>query len=321
MSQGEFALIQHYFNRQSTSSAEDPQLLLGIGDDGAVVQVPENHQLVQTIDTLIEDQHFPVGTAPWNIAYKSLAVNVSDLIAMAATPAYFVLSLTLPEVDEGFLEPFADGLFEAADEFSIRLIGGDTCKGPLSISIQANGFVPNNQYVTRSGAQVGDRIFVSGKLGAAAVGLACLQGRVDVAEQDQQICIDALNSPKPNLKLVALLRSFASSAIDLSDGLVGDLKHIIDQSGVGARIQKSNLPAYQWIAENDAYEFALAGGDDYQILFTVPEKHMTDMLTLSRQLEIELTDIGLITQKEFLMDDQAQVIDLSLFKGFDHFAK
>lgn len=302
------------------SQIDESTILLGIGDDAAVIQVPDHQQLVQTIDTLIEGKHFPAATDPRLIAWKSLAVNVSDLVAMAATPAFFVLSLTIPDMDDAFLESFAGGLFEAADEFSIRLIGGDTCKGPLSITIQASGLVPQGQYVTRSGAKIGDRIYVSGSLGAAALGLASLQGRIALNHEQKQHCLNALNKPLPQLDIITILRSCASSAIDLSDGLVGDLGHILRQSGVGAEIKKSKLPVFEWITEHDEYEYALAGGDDYRVLFTVPENIVTDMLEKSRNLGIQLTDIGVITVEGFIMNDEAGSTDLSSHKGFDHFA-
>ncbi len=324
MSQAEFSLIRRYFSAQIGPPPDESTLLLGIGDDAAVLQPAANQNLVQTIDTLIEGTHFPADTDPVLIAYKSLAVNVSDLIAMAATPSFFLLSLTIPCPDESFVNKFATGLRQAADKFRLYLIGGDTCKGPLSITIQASGYLPDGLFVSRGGAKIGDRILVSGRLGAAAVGLASLHHRLDpefsLSDEQREQAVGALNKPEPQLAMISLLRSYATSAIDLSDGLVGDLAHILQQSGVGAVIDKASLPVFDWIAEHDQYDFALTGGDDYKILFTVPETQLDNMLVQSRLLELDVTDIGYIVENGYILDDNSSHIDLSLQRGFDHFA-
>lgn len=318
MSQNEFSLIEQYFSNPASRHPGE-NTILGIGDDAAVLQAPVHHQLVATIDTLVAGRHFPPQTSARNIAYKSLAVNVSDLVAMAATPAFFLLSLTLPDVNDDFLTAFSSGLFEAAEAFGIQLVGGDTCKGPLSITIQASGFVPSDRFVTRSTASVGDRIFVSGKLGAAALGLAYVQGRVELDAQQSRTCIDALNRPLPRLDLIPLLRDFATSAIDLSDGLVGDLAHILAQSGVGARLDKDKLPVIDWILQHDQYHYALSGGDDYQILFTVAEQNRDEVMNLAQRSNSDVTDIGVITKTGLEWLDATNTIDLSSYRGFDHF--
>lgn len=315
----EFSLIQQYFKRPA-ESRPDKNTRLSIGDDAAVVNIPDHHQLVQTMDTLVEGRHFPVTTDPYCIAFKSLAVNVSDLVAMAATPEFFLLSLTLPEVDEAFLSRFSEGLFEAADEFGIHLIGGDTCKGPLSISIQATGTVPMNAYITRSGAHVGDHIFVSGHLGTAALGLALVQHRIEVNDDLKSISLQALNQPRPRIDMIPVLRQFASAAIDLSDGLAGDLQHILTQSGVGAVLQKSRLPVLDIIREKDLYSLALSGGDDYQILFTVQESQLDGLTSYAQTEGIDITEIGVITDSGYVMQTSSGLVDVSQQQGFNHFA-
>lgn len=315
---GEFSLIEKYFSFHSLQRNRG-YTALGIGDDAAILNVPPGQQLVVTMDTLVADVHFPLDTDPQQIAYKSLAVNVSDLVAMAATPAYFLLSITMPEEDEYFLEAFSQGLFEAADEFDIPLVGGDTCKGPLSITIQASGFIPLNRYVTRCGARIGDRIFVSGVLGAAALGLEAVQNRVDLPIQQEQFCLIALNKPQPRLDLINLLRKYATAAIDLSDGLIGDLGHILDNSKVGAVIDRQKIPAYEALNELNCFDYALTGGDDYQILFTVAENEIGDLMHSADQQKLELFEIGEIVKSGYLMVDQDKSTDLSTYRGFDHF--
>lgn len=318
MSLGEFSLIQRYFTDHSRHTGPYPAKL-GIGDDAAVMEIPPGMQLVQTIDTLITGRHFPFNTKPGDIAYKSLAVNVSDLIAMAADPAWFVLSLTLPDSDESFLQDFSDGLFAAAETFSIELVGGDTCKGDLSVTIQASGLVPRNHYITRGGARPGDRIFVSGSLGSAATALAALQGRLTLKPQQLKELLPALNRPKPQLAMIPLLRQYASSAIDISDGLVGDLGHILNNSGVGARLEKSTLPVCDYISAMDNYDLALYGGDDYQVVFTVAPSAIGNMVKQTQADALAVTEIGVITDQGYFLQDAGQTIDLSSKRGFDHF--
>ena len=319
MSESEFSLIEKYFSNPSRKLLQ-PDTILGIGDDAAVIKVPAGHQLVVTMDTLVAGRHFPLQTSPYDIAYKSLAVNVSDLVAMAATPSFFLLSITLPEADEDFLVEFSAGLFAAANAFSIALVGGDTCKGDLSVSIQASGFVADSSFVSRSGARVGDRIFVSGTLGAAALGLASVENRVQLTPEQQQFCVDALNRPFPRLDLIDLLRQYATAAIDLSDGLLGDLGHILSRSQVGAKIDKHKIPAYPALQQYDRFEYGLSGGDDYQILFTVAEENLDAFNSRAEEQELELFEIGVITESGYFMQDKHTSIDLSNRRGFDHFA-
>lgn len=318
MSLGEFSLIQQFFSRPSEAGHRFPPEL-GIGDDAAVLNVPAGYQLVQTIDTLIAGRHFPLETAAADVAYKAVAVNVSDLVAMAADPAWFVLALSIPESETEWLSDFSAGLFAAAEEFSIELIGGDTCKGDLSITIQASGLVPANDFVTRQGAQVGDRIFVSGQVGTAALALAAIQGQVKLSAEQTRVCLPALNRPKPVLALIPLLRAFATAAIDISDGLSADLGHILQQSKVGASLKKRRLPVHPWIQQQGRYDLALDGGDDYQVVFSVNAGKVDALTASAASAGVSLTEIGEITGSGYILVDGDQQIDLPAGRGFDHF--
>ncbi len=320
MAQGEFSLIQQYFTRPAANQSGD-SVVLGIGDDAALTRIPANHLLVQTIDTLIAGRHFPEETSARDIAYKSLAVNVSDLAAMAATPWTFLLSLTLPSINEKFLAEFSESLFDTADQYGIQLIGGDTCRGPLAITIQANGCVPDDGYVTRAGARPGDHIMLSGKIGSAALGLASMQGKLELDKATHALCTQALNRPLPRVDLTPLLRQYASSAIDISDGLASDLGHILEQSGVGALLHQDALPVIDWISQHDKYEYALAGGDDYQIVFTVAPTRYDSFMTEVRLNDLDITEIGVITPQGFCLQTAAGKQDLNSYQGFDHFGK
>lgn len=318
MAEGEFSLIQQYFALPA-SATKDDSLILGIGDDAAVMQIPEQRLLVQTMDTLIAGRHFPASTSAEDIAYKSLAVNISDLVAMAATPWSFLLSISLPAPDCGFLTAFSKSIFEAAAEFGIQLIGGDTCKGPLSITIQANGHVAADAYVTRKGAAIGDHIMLSGNIGSAALGLSCLQGESKLDPASESECLMALNRPYPRIDLIEILKAYASSAIDISDGLVSDLGHILEQSGVGAMLDKQALPVIDWIRRHNQYNYALTGGDDYQIVFTVPDDLFQTFCAEIGAKDLDISEIGKITAQGFVLNDDNKIIDLSRLQGFNHF--
>jgi thiamine-monophosphate kinase len=317
MAQDEFAIIQQYF---SAIGAPAASTVLGIGDDAAVVEVPAGFQQVVSMDTLISGVHFPADTSPADIAYKALAVNLSDLAAMAATPSWFLLSLSLPQTEPSWLEAFADGLRQTAAEFELQLIGGDTCNGALSISLQVAGLVPTDKFVTRAGARPGDLILVSGELGAAGLGLAHLQGRIDLPEELRAGCLRALNRPRPRLELTDFLRQFASAAIDISDGLQGDLGHILKASRCGARIDRAAIPVMPWIKNQDLYHFALGAGDDYEICCTVPLEHRAKIENWNRRNpHCFLTAVGEITDSDFALQVGEQLTDLTDASGYRHF--
>ncbi len=313
----EFAIIERYFSGLGNAQ---PGTLLGIGDDAAVIQPLPGEQLVFSIDTLVGGVHFPEDTSPADIACKALAVNLSDLAAMAATPAWFLLSLTLPRRDPAWLERFSNGLRQTADSFAIELIGGDTCRGPLSITIQVIGTVPADTYIRRAGARPGDLILVSGELGNAALGLAWRKGEIDLPLALRARCELALNRPRPRLELLPFLRQFARAAIDISDGLQGDLGHILKAGSCGATILRELLPVNDWIRAHGAYHYALAGGDDYEICCCVAPDCSSDIEHWNRlHPDCRLTRIGEITRQGFFLDDGAKPIDLSQGGGYRHF--
>jgi thiamine-monophosphate kinase len=294
MEHDEFAIIERYFSNIGNPAGNT---VLAVGDDAAVVNVPPADQMVVSMDTLVGGIHFPVETSAADIAYKALAVNLSDLAAMAASPAWFLLSLTLPKNDSDWLDQFAKGLRQAADNFNLQLIGGDTCRGALSITIQIAGLVPSGRFVSRKHATRGDLILVSGELGNAGLGLAQIQGQVDLPPDLQSRCLLALNRPQPRLELIPFLREFASAAIDISDGLQGDLAHVLKASGCGASISRDAIPVNAWIEQQQAYHYALGAGDDYEICCCVPARHRgeIDNWNLGHP-ECRLTVIGEVTE-------------------------
>lgn len=267
----EFAVIQHYFTKQNISRND---VTLGIGDDAAIVTPPPNQQIVITTDTLVGGVHFPEQTLPFDIGFKSLAVNLSDLAAMGATPAWVTLALTLPTIDEAWLNDFSRGFFNLASEHKTQLIGGDLTRGPLTITIQAHGFTPSGQAIQRNKAKPGDFIYVTNTLGDAAAALAILQNKIHFSKIDQPSFFEKLNRPIPQIKIGTELRKVANAAIDISDGLIADLGHILEKSNVGAIIDVDLIPLgnalQNHFSQEDALSFALNGGDDYELCFTVP---------------------------------------------------
>ena len=317
MAQDEFSIIQQYF---ADVGKTRPDTVLSIGDDAAVVEVPQGFQQVVSMDTLISGVHFAADTSPADIAHKALAVNLSDLAAMAATPDWFLLSISLPQVDADWLRQFANGLKHTAERFALQLIGGDTCRGHLSISIQIAGLVPAGRFVTRAGARPGDLLLVSGLLGNAGLGLAHQQGRAELPDDLRLRCLQALHRPQPRLELIDFLRSFASSAIDVSDGLQGDLSHILKASHCGARIDQAALPVDPWIKQQNLYHYALGAGDDYEICCSLPQKYRAEIESWNRQhADCYLTVIGELTDSGFTLQVGNEQIDLATAGGFRHF--
>lgn len=296
----EFSLIDHYFKNSTLARAD---VLLGIGDDAALLQVPINQLLVLSMDTLVEGVHFPVDTLPFNIGYKALAVNLSDLAAMGAEPAWITLALTLPTLDATWLKDFAEGLFSLAKQFNVQLIGGDTTRGPLTITIQAHGFVPSQKVLSRQGAKIGDKIYVSGTLGDAGLGLQVALKKCDLTDDDKQVVLQRLNAPTPRVELGMLLREFASSAIDISDGLLADLSHVLKASQVGAHIIVEDLPLssiLHKLPSEKAHELALTAGDDYELCFTIPIEKEKEFLASLSHLDVSCRCIGEIKKEEGL---------------------
>jgi thiamine-monophosphate kinase len=317
MAQDEFAIIERYF---SNIGKPADNIALGVGDDAAVVEVPPTDQLVVSMDTLVSGVHFPPDTPPADIAYKALAVNLSDLAAMAATPAWFLLALTLPHNDVTWLRQFASGLSQTADTFMLQLIGGDTCHGKLSISIQIAGLVPSGRYITRRHARPGDLILVTGELGNAALGLAHKQGEIDLPQNLQAKCLLALNRPQPRLELIPFLREYASAAIDISDGLQGDLAHLLKASACGAEIKQPALPVNTWIEQQGCYDYALAAGDDYEICCSVPARHRAEIDRWNREHpQCRLSIIGEIVESGYFLCDGESLTNLDNAQGYQHF--
>ncbi|MFO7954224.1 thiamine-phosphate kinase [Thioalkalivibrio sp.] len=326
----EFDLIQRYFGAPSAAAAASVEgVRLGIGDDAAVLGVPGGHELVVTVDTLVEGTHFFPDHPSASVGHKALASNLSDLAAMGAEPLGVVLSLTLPRVDHAWLSGFSEGFLALAGEVGIPLVGGDTNRGPLAISVTVLGTVPAGQALRRDGARPGDRLVVSGALGGAAFGLdhetaRRARGTVDgipPADAGDPAC-ERLFWPRARLALGRGLRNRARAAIDISDGLLADLGHLCAASGCGARIDWPAVPRDVLLAEvPDAHarDYALGGGEDYELLFALPAGESLDLLAFS--VDVPLTVIGeCTTGDEVVVEDvDGQRLDVAR-AGHDHFA-
>ncbi len=318
---GEFELIERYFKGRVRPGARG--VALGIGDDCALVSHDEGMQLAVTSDMLVEGRHFLSTVAPARLGHKSLAVNLSDLAACGAEPIAFTLALALPRVDESFLAPFSAGLFELAESQGIELVGGDTTAGPLNICITAFGQVPRGGALLRSGARAGDDLWVSGLLGDARLALEVFRGELalDAAEFEQ--VREAMERPQPRVKLGRVLRGLATSAIDLSDGLVGDLGHVLAASSVGALIDADALPRSAVLARQSLAvqrQCVLAGGDDYELLFTAPAPQRAAIEAAARLVGVPVTRFGQIEAAAGLrvVDAAGRKVETS-WRGFDHF--
>ena len=267
----EFELIERYFAKVGAARTD---VVLGVGDDAALLRVPDGCELVACVDTLVDGRHFPRGTRGDDVGWRALAVNLSDVAAMGATPAWATLALTLPAVDEEWLEGFVAGFSQLALAHQVALVGGDTTRGPLTISVQLMGYVPSGTALRRAGARAGDLIYVTGWPGDAAAGLALLEGRLAGQGASRGALEGKFRRPEPRVAFGARLRGVASACIDVSDGLAADLGRLAAASGVGAIIRAAELPLsralYALAGEARAREFALGGGDDYELLFTVP---------------------------------------------------
>lgn len=314
----EFNLIAKYFTR-ATPSAD-----LGVGDDAALLRVSEGHQLAISADMLVAGTHFFHDAAPYDIGWKSLAVNISDMAAMGAVPKWATLAIALPEIKEPWLAEFSRGLFACADRFKVDLIGGDTTRGSLNISVQIMGEVPTGEALRRDGAKPDDDIWVSGNLGSAALGLAHLQNKITLDTAVAEYCLQALHTPMPQADLGLALRNKANSCIDVSDGLLADLGHILEASNLGATVALDNINSHAYLRsrldEAIIQQCVLAGGDDYQLLFTAPESQRNPIEELGQQLNLPLSLIGKTTENLGIkVTYKQQMLDISK-KGFDHFA-
>ncbi len=311
----EFEIIERYFKKKMKQTA------LGVGDDAAMIHVRNNYQLAISSDMLIENIHFLKNTNPSHLGWKSLAVNLSDIAAMGATPKWATLSISLPKINHAWLKKFSKGFFKCADKFGIDLIGGDTTKGPLSISITIMGESKKNEALLRSGAKINDDIWVTGQLGLASMGLANLQGQLKLPSRIKMKCIRALEIPTPKTFLGSYLSRYANSCIDISDGLIQDLRHILKASKVGASLLLNDIPCEKFIHTSKQYQFVLNGGDDYELLFTAAKKNRPFIKKIAKKTNTPVTMIGNITKKKALniLSEQGKSIKFNP-KGFDHFA-
>ena len=316
----EFDLIARYFARPT------PQAVLGPGDDCALLAPSPGMELAITTDMLVSGTHFLPDTDPRQLGWKTLAVNLSDLAAMGAKPRWVLLAGSLPDADEDWLAAFADGLFAGAKRYGVDLVGGDTTRGPLNLCLTALGEVPAGGALRRDGARVGDEVWVSGQPGLAALGLAQLQRRTALPEALAARCIAVLQQPTPRVELGLALqqRRLASAAIDVSDGLLADLGHIAERSGVDAELIEPLLPRLPIGADPQlARHCQVAGGDDYELVFTAPADKRHQLAELAAQLELPLWRIGRIVAgggEVRLLDESGNALPLA-GKGFDHFAQ
>ena len=332
---GEFDLIERFFKAGADSlrTDADQAITLGIGDDCALIKPSVNEEIAITSDMLVEGRHFFMSADPDLLARKALAVNLSDLAAMGAKPLGFTLAIALPAVDEVWLEAFSKGLFAISKRYSCPLIGGDTTAGPLTISITAFGSVPTGKAIRRSGAKPGDDIWVSGTIGDARLTLAALRHEIKLSTEDLQAIEHRMHQPSPRVELGMQLREIASAALDVSDGLLGDLRHILRQSKIDAEIQLNQLPKSATLQKQDVFiqnQFAACGGDDYELCFTAPSNQRDKIHAIGASLNLPLTLIGKTLPKK---DSEARLclLDISgvamsdaeaapYLNSFDHFA-
>ncbi len=347
----EFDLIKRYFTRPT------PGCVLGVGDDAALLRVADGMELAVSTDMLVSGTHFFADADPYLLGHKTLAVNLSDLAAMGAQPRWATLSLSLPEANEHWLERFSAGFFALADAHGVDLAGGDTTRGPLNLCVTIMGEVPKGRALRRSGARPGEDVWVSGQLGAAAMALAHLQGQIILPEAAFAACAARLHQPQPRVELGLALRGIASSAIDVSDGLLADLGHVLDQSGVGAELAFDALPVPPALQAGKGLSRArpaptkstpvgeqagvgaglareascagqssllirciLSGGDDYELCFTAPTAMRAEIDRIAARSGVALTRIGVITSESacIVRAEDGSVMPITEI-GYDHF--
>jgi len=319
----EFEVVARYFRRSPRSA----DVRIGIGDDGAVIAPRARSELVFTVDMLVEGRHFAAGADPEALGHKTLAVNLSDLAAMGALPRFALLAGALPSSDPQWIEAFMHGFDALATRYDVELIGGDTTRGPRTLCVTAIGELPAGTAITRGGARAGDVVYVSGTLGDAALALAIEAGRVHVDARERASVERRLERPEPRVALGMSLRGIASAALDVSDGLTGDLGHILDASKVGATIDLAGVPCsdvMQSLLRSDsravALQALLAGGDDYELCFTAPPAMRERIAALADTLALPLTPIGIVNAEPGLVvhDERGEAL-FPLPRAFDHF--
>jgi thiamine-monophosphate kinase len=314
----EFDIIERFFQRPGRSRDD---VLLGIGDDAALLAVPCDRELAVAVDTLVAGRHFPPATRAFDIGHKALAVNLSDLAAMGAEPTWATLALTLPEVDEAWLQEFADGFFALADRHGVQLVGGDTTRGPLSVTVQVLGSVPKGRALRRDGARPGQCIFVTGTLGDAACALSQMQAGEQVAPR----LLERLNRPEPRVAFGRGLAAVGSAAIDISDGLLADLGHVVTASNCGATLWVDRLPLSPLLTAQvpsaQVLISQLTGGDDYELCFCVEPTKVAALQALARDCALAVTEVGVIEPQPGVRcrHDDGSGYQPGV-RGFDHFA-
>jgi thiamine-monophosphate kinase len=322
---GEFELIRRFFERRRAAGAVDSGVILGIGDDAAILELPPATELIAAVDTIVAGRHFPNGTAARSIGHRVLAVNLSDLAAMGATPAWATLALTLPSADAAWLEGFSSGFFDLADAHGVALVGGDTTRGPLTVSVQILGHVPRGTALRRDGARAGDVLAVTGSLGDAGAGLAFVTTPPQAdAGAAARTLIQRFEYPTPRVQFGLAARGVATAAIDLSDGLVGDLPKLAQASGVAAHVEVERLPLSDALRSaatlEQARKWALAAGDDYELLIAIPEPKLAGLQAAAAQLNLTLTAIGALRSGHGVTWSLNGKDFLPASAGFDHFA-
>jgi thiamine-monophosphate kinase len=325
--QAEFVLIKKYF----TPGDGRKDVRLGVGDDCALLVPPTGKQLAVTVDTLVSGVHFLVETSPSDIAYKSIAVSLSDLAAMGAEPAWVTLALTLPDISNDWLQAFSESFSKTLSDYGMQLIGGDTTQGPLSITVQATGFIDPDHAMQRNNAQSGDLVYVTGTLGDASIGLELLTKQVSVDQKIFDQCVGKLNHPVPRVEFARAAAQYCSCAIDVSDGLIADLGHILSSSHCGAEIHLDRVPLSKELREyfidstskdrGINWARVLGGGDDYELCMTISDDKADSLIALAESMNLELTCIGRVDAGNDLrvLDSEGQqyVLDKT---GYGHFA-
>ena len=315
----EFSIIKQYFE---SVGGNQPDVILGIGDDAALVKT--DSVLAVSVDTFIENVHFPESTRPYDIGWKSLAVNLSDMAAMGAEPCWMTLAITMPKIDHKWLEEYCRGLSVLAQKYNVALIGGDTTSGPLSITIQIFGRLGDGKALCRADAKSGDAIYVTGYIGDGALGLRSLNSELNLSGTETIRVQQKLNQPEPRVKEILSLRQYVNAAIDISDGLYADLGHILKASDKGAVVHLKDIPVsaeYRWNYQGErAYDLALTGGDDYELCMTISSENEKSFLEVANKNNISVSKIGKITEDKnykLMVGEEDEYILQS--KAFDHF--
>ena len=323
-SMGEFELIRRFFLREEPNRQPGAGVILGIGDDAALIDVPPRTELAVTVDTIVEGRHFPRSSAARSIGHRAMAVNLSDLAAMGATPAWATLALTIPEADPLWLECFADGLLALADAHGVSLVGGDTTGGPLTVSVQLMGHVPRGTALRRSGGRAGDWLAVTGTLGDAGAGLAYLEAPPGQAPAEMVAeLVKRFEFPAPRVRFGSLARTVAHAAMDISDGLVGDLPKLAAASGLAAQVDVERLPLSGALrataSAQQALDWALGAGDDYELLLAVAPKRFDALAAAAAECDLALTAIGELAHGSGVTWSMNGREFIPSVRGYDHF--